>query len=358
MFEDRVKKVKERLLKENIDGFLVTRPENKRYLTNFSGSTSWVVISQERCLILIDGRYTEQAAEECPSFVERVHITDFLNGFPKELPGILHQMKIKRLGVEAHHMTLLEARRIEEDAGGVILVSTTGWIEGLRIKKSPDEVIALQEAVALAEQACQKAIESIRPGVEEIEVAHQIVNYLSERGLRESFDAIVASGERSAMPHGRPTRRKIGEGDVVVIDMGALYGGYHSDITRTVCLGKLTDEKKKVYELLQKAQEAAYKAIRPGVTGKEVDGAARKVIQEAGYGEYFSHGLGHGIGLEIHEAPTIRRTSDQVLEPGMVITVEPGVYIAGKFGMRLEDDILVTETGCQLLTKIPQKLAL
>jgi Xaa-Pro aminopeptidase len=359
MFEERVKKIQERLSVENIDAFLVTRPENKRYLTNFSGSTSWVLVTAlGRCFILVDGRYTEQSKEECPAFVERIHISDYVNGFPKELPSVLHQLKIKRLGVEAHHLTLLEARRIEEDSGGITLVSTTGWVEALRIKKSSEEIKALKEAISAAEEACQKAIACVQEGVEEIRVAHEIISHLSERGLQEAFDTIVASGERSAMPHGKPTQRKIQKGDVVVIDMGALYNGYHSDITRTVCVGNPKDEEKRVFELLQKAQEAAYKAIRPGALAKEPDLAARKVLQEAGYAEYFSHGLGHGIGLEIHEAPAVRRTSEQVLEPGMVITVEPGVYIPGKFGMRLEDDVLVTENGCEVLTKLPQILIL
>ncbi len=353
---ERIKTIQERLSKENIDGFLVTCAENKRYLTNFSGSASWVVITQDRCLIMVDGRYTQQAADECPAEVEKVHISDFLDGFPKELPSVLHQLKIKRLGVEAHKMTLLEARRIEENSGAVILVSTTGWLEALRIKKAESEVTLLRKAITLAEKACAEAIEHIKPGVDEATIAYQIVDHLGRHGCKEAFDSIVASGERSAMPHGKPTTRKIQKGDVVIIDMGALFQGYHSDVTRTVCVGEVSEEKKKVFEVLQKAQEAAYKTIRPGSAAKEADLAARKVIAEAGYGDYFSHGLGHGIGLEIHEAPTLRRTSDQVLEAGMVVTVEPGVYIPGKFGMRLEDDVLVTETGCEVLTTLPQKL--
>ncbi len=313
-------------------------------------------MTQNKCLILVDGRYTVQAEEECSAFVERVQITDYLGGFPKELPSVLHQLKIKRLGIEAHHMTLLESRRIGEEAAGVILVSTTGLIEELRIIKMSDEVKKLQDAISMAEKACRKGIESLHPGIEEIEVAHQISTYLSERGLKTAFDTIAASGERSAMPHGQPTHRKIGEGDVIVIDMGAIWEGYHSDITHTVCLGNPSEEAQKIFSLLQKAQEAAYKAIRPGAVAKEVDGAARKIIQEAGYGDYFSHGLGHGIGLEVHESPTLRKTSDQILEAGMVVTVEPGVYIPGKFGMRLEDDVLVTESGCQILTTLPHIL--
>jgi len=356
--DDRIGKIQERLKTENIDGFLVTCWENKRYLTNFSGSTGWVVVTPDRCIIMIDGRYTEQAAQECPSFVERIHISDFVAGFPKELPATLNQLKLKRLGIEAHKMTLLEARSIEENSGSVTLVSTTGWIEALRIKKSPEEVRLLREAILMGEKACEKGISKVEPDVPEVKIAHTIIDYLSQHGVKESFDTIVASGERSAMPHGRPTERKMKKGDVVVIDMGALVSGYHSDITRTVCIGEPTDEQKKVYELLQKAQEAAYKVIKPGITGKEADAAARKAIQEAGYGDYFSHGLGHGIGLEIHEAPPLRKTGDQVLEEGMVVTVEPGIYMAGKFGMRLEDDVLVTADGCEILTKIPQKLKL
>lgn len=354
--DDRIGKIQERLRTENIDGFLVTCWENKRYLTNFSGSTGWVIVTPDRCVIMIDGRYTEQAAEECPSFVERQHISDFVNGFPKELPAALHQLKVKRVGIEAHKMTLLEARTIEENSGSVTLVSTTGWLEALRIKKTPDEVRLLRSAIAMGEKACEKGIGKVEPEVPEVKVAHTIIDYLSQHGVKESFDTIVASGERSAMPHGRPTDRKMKKGDIVVIDMGALVEGYHSDITRTVCIGEPTDEQRKVYELLQKAQEAAYKVIKPGITGKDADAAARKVISEAGYGDYFTHGLGHGIGLEIHEAPTLRKTGDQVLEEGMVVTVEPGIYMAGKFGMRLEDDVLVTSTGCEVLTKIPQKL--
>lgn len=354
--QQRVKTIQERLSKENIDALLITCRENKRYLTGFSGSKSWVIVNPERCLILIDGRYTQQAAQECPQFVERVHISEFADGFPKELTTTLNQLKVKRMGVEARSMTLLEARRIEENTGSITLVYTTGWIEALRAKKSPQEIKLLQESISVAEKACVKAIGCLETGMEEIKVANHIIDYLNRNACKEAFDSIVASGERSAMPHGRPTERKIQKGEAVVIDMGALIRGYHSDLTRTVCLGEPDEEKKKVYDLLQKAQEAAYKIIHPGISGKEVDAAARKIIHEGGYGDCFTHNLGHGIGLEIHEAPTLGRTSDHLLEAGMVITVEPGVYIPGKFGMRLEDDVLVTESGCELLSKLPQKL--
>lgn len=356
MNNGRIKKIQERLSRENVDAFLVTGWQNKRYLTDFSGSVSWVVVTSDRCLILVDGRYTEQAAQECPTEVERVHISDYVDGFPKELPGTLHQLKVKRLGIEAHHLTLLEARRIGENSGAVTLVSTTGWLEALRIKKSEDEVLLIKESIALAEKACEEALHSIKPGVEEQDVARRIITCLCQHSCKEAFDSIVTSGERSAMPHGHPTTRKIQKGDVVVIDTGALFHGYHSDLTRTVCAGEPSEEEKKIFDLLQKAQEAAYKAIRPGITGKDADAAARKVIQEAGYGNYFSHGLGHGVGLEIHEAPSLRRTSDQVLEAGMVVTVEPGVYLPSRFGMRIEDMVLVTESGCEVLTGLARKL--
>lgn len=355
---ERIKKIQEKLANENIDALLITSRENKRYLTNFSGTTSWVVITADRSMILVDGRYTLQAAQECPSLIEQTHITDFVDGFPKELPAALQKLKVKRLGVEAHQMTLLEARRIEENNAGTTLVYTTGWVEAFRIKKDPEEIDRLRQAIAAAQNACAQTIKKIQPGMKEIDVARSLIDGLSEQACKESFDTIVASGERSAMPHGLPTSRKIQKGDVIVIDMGAIYEGYHSDLTRTVCVGEPSEEQKKVFESLQKAQKAAYQLIRPGVSGKDVDAAARKVLQEDGYAEYFTHGLGHGIGLEIHEAPTLRKTGEHVLEAGMVVTVEPGVYIPGKFGMRLEDDVLVTEAGCDVLSSLPQQLNL
>lgn len=353
---ERIKKIQEKIGNENIDVLLITCPENKRYLTNFSGSTSWVLVSADRCLILVDGRYTLQAAQECPSIVEQVHITDFVDGFPKELPPTLQKLKAKRLGVEAQHLSLLEARRIEENSEGVTLVYTTGWVESFRIKKSKEEIKAIMEAIDIAQKVCSEALASVKPGMTELDVAHHILEGLNRHGAKQAFEPIVASGERSSMPHGQPTTRKILKGDCIVVDMGAVFQGYHSDLTRTVCAGEPSEDQKKVFELLQKAQEAAYKIIKPGVTGKEADAAARKVLQEAGFGEYFTHGLGHGVGLEIHEAPALRKTSEQILEPGMVITVEPGVYIPDKFGMRLEDDVLVTENGCQVLSTLPQQL--
>ena len=290
---------------------------------------------------------------------------DSLNGRIKSLNylnNILAKLEHIKAGLDEAIMLNHEGYVVEGTAENVFVVKDRklltppcylGALEGI----TRGVVMDLAPEIGFhAEEAYQKGFEAIQPGAEEVRVAHAILSFLSEKGLTVAFDTIVASGERSAMPHGRPTSRKIQRGDIIVIDMGAVWEGYYSDITRTVCLGKPSDEARNIFALLQKAQEAAYKAIRPGAIAKDVDWAARKVIQDAGFGDHFSHGLGHGIGLEVHEAPSLRKTGDQVLEAGMVVTVEPGVYTPGKFGMRLEDDVLVTESGCQVLTALPHIL--
>ena len=230
-------------------------------------------------------------------------------------------------------------------------------IEKLRMIKTDDEIRTIRRAAEIADEAFSHILTFIKPGVTELEVSNELEFFMRRLGASESsFDTIVASGKRSALPHGVATGKTIENGDMVTLDFGALYDGYVSDITRTVAVGEPTEELKKIYHIVLEAQMRACSALKPGMTGKEADAVARDYIKDHGYGEAFGHSTGHGIGLEVHEGPGLSFRSDTVLKPGMVVTVEPGIYVPGLGGVRIEDDVLITEDGCELLTSSPKEL--
>ena len=337
-----------------VDVLLVTGSFNVRYLTGYTGSNGIALIGADTRLFVTDFRYVEQASKEVdPSFERRRSAQDLLESVGEVLAaGEL------RLGFESAHMSVRAHGRLRERLPDRIeLVGVEGLVEGLRAVKEPAEVAAIRAAAALADEAFAELIAGGLTGHTERELATALEFGMRRRGASgPSFEPIVAGGPQGALPHGRPRDEPVRAGELVVVDWGALLDGYCSDCTRTLATGAIGPEATEVYRLVLDAQLAAVEDVKPGAVGREVDAVARAAITAAGHGEQFGHGLGHGVGLEVHEAPRLAQPSDAVLAPGNVVTVEPGVYIPGRFGVRIEDLVVVTEAGCDILTSISKAL--
>jgi Xaa-Pro aminopeptidase len=341
-----------RLLREQeLDAILISQPENRRYLSGFTGSAGWLIISAEQALLATDFRYFEQVGRQAPAF----ELAKIKTRFPDLLPELLSGLGVGRLGFESQHMTVDQLYTLSQAAEGVEFVPLKDTVETLRAVKDEDEIDALRRSVALTDAAFAHLLEMIRPGMTEREVAWEIEATMRTHGAtRVAFDLIVAAGPNGALPHARPGDQTIQPGDPVVVDIGCVVDGYCSDMTRTFCLGQPSARYLEVWEIVLQAQEAAAAAIRAGVSGVQADTAARDVIAGAGYGEYFGHSLGHGVGLAVHEGPRASQLSEDILEAGMSLTVEPGIYLPGEFGVRLEDLVIVGENGIEILTNTPK----
>jgi Xaa-Pro aminopeptidase len=345
-----------RLPEMGADLLMVTSLVNVRYLTGYTGSNGLAVIGPDTRLFFTDFRYTEQSAAEVdPAFERRISTLDLLDGVADGLPdGPL------RLGFEDAHLTVRSHRRLRELVPqSVELVAAGDPVESLRAVKEPGEIDRIAAATAVAAAALRPVMEQGLVGRTEIEVAAALERAMRDLGAqRPSFDSIVAVGPHGALPHAQPRDVEIPAGELVVIDWGAELDGYCSDCTRTLATGEPSETAREIYELVLEAQLAGLEAVRAGVGGREADAAARGVIAAAGHGEHFGHGLGHGVGMEIHEGPRLSQRSDAVLEAGNVVTVEPGVYLPGEFGVRIEDLVVVTENGCDILTSLPKDLTI
>jgi len=329
-----------------VDALFVTRLTNVRYLTGFTGSNGQALVTASGAVFFTDGRYTEQSRHEVPD-VERVTYASTADSSLREQCG---RLGVARLGFEAHDVSVAAHGRLADALEGVELVATRDAVERQRWIKDEEELAALRDAQRVTDLAFDDIVEWLAIGHTERQVALQIEVAMRREGAdRMAFDPIVAFGENAAEPHHEPGHRVLEEGDVVKLDMGALWAGYHADMTRTIAFGEPAAELKKIHEIVKEAQQAGIDAVREGVTGAEVDAAARKVIEDAGYGERFSHGLGHGVGLEIHEGPRLGREFDHVLPVGAVVTVEPGIYIPALGGVRIEDMVEVTDDGNRVL---------
>ncbi|MBU0673044.1 MAG: Xaa-Pro peptidase family protein [Proteobacteria bacterium] len=344
------------LKRRKVDAFLVTQPENRRYLSGFTAtdmnisesSGSLLILSGDPPFLLTDFRYQQQALADTKGFEICIYKKGLLDLLKTELP----RLGIKRLAFEGHYLLFQTARKLQElaDMLAIELIPITGLIEKQRTCKDPGELALIRRAVRLNEEVFIEVFKSLRPGMTERQVAIRIETLMRERGASgPSFETIVAAGPNGALPHAVPGDRPLVEGEPIVIDMGLVLDGYCSDMTRTVVLGRIAQKTRKLFRLVRKAQLAGIKAIRPGRTGLEVDMAARRIITEAGYGEAFGHGLGHGVGLAVHEAPSLSFRNRKQLKPGMVVTVEPGIYLPGWGGIRLENMVVVTPEGCELL---------
>ena len=334
-----------------LDCFLVTDLTDVRYLTGFTGTNGACVCGEGLRLFLTDFRYTERAAAEVEGWEALTIGNDWLQGIAERLEG--------RVGFEDDQVSVRLLGKLKEKIGdGTELVAAGGQVEKLRRVKDAEELAAIAEASKLADQVWTWAVEQGFAGRRESEVARAVEARIRELGADPSFPAIVAAGPSGALPHAQPGEREIGRGELVVFDMGAKVDGYCSDGTRTFATGDPGEEGRAVYEVVRRSQQAALEAIRAGVKGEEPDTAARKVIDDAGYGEHFGHALGHGVGLEVHEGPRLAQRSDDVLAPGEVVTVEPGVYLPGKLGVRIEDLVVVTDEGLRNLSSLPKELQL
>jgi Xaa-Pro aminopeptidase len=346
----------ELLRSAGVDVLLVNDLVNVRYLTGYTGSNGLALLGDGSRGFITDFRYLEQAAEQVdPSFERRIAPQELLEAIADALPdGEL------RLGFEEAHLSVRGYKRLREElAESVELVGTEGLVEGLRAVKEPQEIARIRQATELAEVAFEQVVGRGLAGRTERDVALALEVEMRKRGaLGPSFDTIVATGPQGALPHARPRDVEIKHGEMVVLDWGAELDGYCSDCTRTLAAGEPGQEASDVYGLVLEAQLAGLEAVRGGTSGREVDGVARAIIEEAGHGERFGHGLGHGVGLVVHEGPRLSQRTEDVLSAGNVVTVEPGVYLPGRFGVRIEDLVVVTEDGCDVLTSLPKELTI
>ncbi len=349
-FPARQKKLREHLATIRLDALLISHLPNIRYLCGFTGSAGLLLVEEAGSVFFTDVRYDTQAHDE----VKGAKVVIARKAVVTALGEWLTRRKRGRgrtIGIEAEHFTLAEKKRLAEVLpSGVRVKATTSVVERDRMVKDGDELDRIRAAVALGAKLFDRALEVLRPGVKETDVAGEM-EFAARRGGAEemSFPTIIASGARSALPHGRASDQAIA-GGFVVCDFGVILSGYCSDQTRTVWVGTVSEDARRAYQAVKEAQEAAIDAVRPGVAVGEVDAAARKVLRKAELGRYFTHSTGHGVGLEIHEAPRVANGQKEILQPGMVITIEPGVYFPGKWGVRIEDMVAVTAGGCEVLT--------
>ena len=340
------------MLERGIAALLVTDLENVRYLSGYTGSAGTILLTADSGVFFTDGRYTLQARDE----VRDLNVVIEPGTKPSELNKHLQALD-RPVSFEADQVTVTRLQRWNEEAAGVSFVPTTGIVQDLRLIKDPGEIDLIRQSVEIVDQVFDQVVGVLSPGMTEREVAIEIdfrMRRLGADGV--SFDTIVASGPCSAHPHHHPTNRPLQEGDLVTMDFGALRQGYCSDITRTVAMGEPGPAQAAIYQAVLNAQEEAIDAVRPGMKGMDVDAVARKAIERAGYGEYFTHGLGHSLGREVHDGQAFGKAVEQMVAVGMVATIEPGIYVEGVGGVRIEDDVVVTPDGCEVLTRSPKKL--
>lgn len=338
-----------------LEAILITNSYNRRYLSGFTGSAGMALVTAQKAFLLVDFRYVTQAKEQAPALETVEHGTNPMDAVRELLSGL----GVNRVGLEQNDLTYATYCSYEKALAGIQAVPTSLVVEKLRMYKDEAELAIMQDAADLADRAFSHILNYLKPGVSEREIALELEFFMRKNGATSSsFDTIVASGERSALPHGVASDRKLGVNEFVKMDYGALLNGYCSDITRTVVLGTPQDKHKEIYNIVKEAQQACIDGLKPGITGREGDAIARDIIKKAGYGDCFGHGTGHSLGLQIHENPRLSQTCDIVFEPGMTVTVEPGIYLPGFGGVRIEDDLVFTETGVRVLTHSTKELLL
>ncbi|KIL41123.1 Xaa-Pro dipeptidase [Gordoniibacillus kamchatkensis] len=353
MHQQRLEKLRQRIIELQIDALLVASGVNRTYLTGFAGSSGYVLVTQQRAMLLTDFRYVTQAHQQAPDY-------EIIEHAAKPAATILELLQaagVTKLGFEQQHVSFGAYQNYVAALPGITLVPTDGVVEKLRMYKDEGELRIMREAAELADRTFSYILTKLKPGVTELDIALEIEMFIRQNGgTSTSFDTIVASGERSALPHGRASERVLQKDEFVKLDFGAYYKGYCSDITRTVVLGKPTAKHRDIYDKVLEAQLACLDGLKPGMTGREGDALARDIIEKYGYGDNFGHGTGHSLGMEIHEAPRLSRLDETVLEPGMTMTVEPGIYLPGFGGVRIEDDIVFTDSGIRILTQSTKQL--
>ncbi len=353
MTDQRIQEAFSLLKRNKIDCLLVTELNHVRYLTGYGGSNGMVLLLPPKAYFFTDFRYKVQSQKE----VKNCAIVIAEQALTSELPKIPKLNKKVRIGLEAEFVTLSLQERLKDLLPKAVFKSTEKLIESLSITKDINEIKKIKKAIKISEKAYTETLDFIRPGVKEKDIALELEYKMKSYGAESSaFDIIVASGQRSSMPHGVASEKKLRKGDFITIDFGCFYQGYVSDITRTVVLGKANEKQRKIYNIVLDAQLAACRAVKPGLACSRLDGVARDIIMKAGYGDNFGHGLGHGIGLIVHDLPQLNARSTETLKANMVVTIEPGIYIPNWGGVRIEDDVVVTASGAQILSKLPKEL--
>jgi len=349
-FQIRRDKLRSIIKKDGLSGILITSFVNVTYLTGFSGDDSFLLVTKEGDTILSDFRYTEQIEKECPNLAAHIRPTE--ETMAKATQKLLKGMTPKRLGVEGDSMTLSQRDGFAAAIDDWELVTTSGLVERLRMVKDKSEIDLMCKAGTAAARAFECLKAGLRAEQTEIELKNQLDHAMKQFGAeRTSFSTIIAVGPWASLCHAVPGDRCVAEGELLLVDWGAVSNGYMSDNTRTIITTQKPSNKlRKLYDIVLQAHLAAVAAIKPGVRCCDIDAIARGIISDAGYGKYFGHGLGHGLGLEVHENPRFNTITETLLEPGMVMTVEPGIYLPGWGGIRIEDDFLVTKTGCENIT--------
>ena len=351
----RIEKLRSLLADEAVDCLLVTGETDVRYLSGFTGDSSYLLVSTDRCAILTDRRYETQIEAECGG------IESFVRGPERTMTQLVAEavddFSAATIGLDANDVSWALLEGLRSALPQQTFAATNGLVLKLRQIKEPEEIETIRRAVRIAEQTFQAIRATLRRGQTELEIAHDVekwIRYFGGEGC--GFATIAAIGPNAALPHAQPGERRVGDDPALLLDWGARYNGYTSDLTRMTAIGAPSPEMAEIYPVVLEAQLAAIAAIRPGAELKAVDAAARNVIRDAGFGDYFGHGLGHGIGLQVHESPRMSAITEGTLQAGMVVTVEPGIYLPGKLGVRIEDDVLVTENGHEVLSSLPKGL--
>lgn len=353
MIKDRINHLRDHLRENKIPAVLVSKDENVHYFSGFYGDSTMLLVTEDKAYLITDSRYIEQARQQAPLY----ELIEQKEGLLKVSANLAKKIGVPSVNFEGSALTFNEYSKLAEELRPVkpgVSVS----LDQLRVVKEAEEISCIEKACDIGDEAFQDVIAYIKPGMTEIEVAARLENTMRCLGSEKvSFTTIVASGKRGSLPHGIATDKLIFDGEFVTMDYGAVYRGYHSDVTRTVCVGTADEKQREIYSAVLSAQELGVSLVKPGASGIEVDRQARQLLEKAGLAKYFGHGLGHSVGLEIHEEPRLSpKSSCESLEAGTVITVEPGVYIPDWGGVRIEDSVLVTETGSRRLTKSSKKL--
>lgn len=348
----RVEKLRNCMKELEVDGYFVTTLQNVRYLTGFTGTTGVAFVTANEQFFITDFRYREQATEQCKNFEVIIHQT----GVFQELARIIDDLGLQRIAIEADEMNVATYQQLQSILN-IEMLPTSGVIEKIREVKDASEIKIIRQAIEIADRAFEHILTFIKPGVTEIQVANELDFYMRSLGASGvSFDTIVASGVRSSMPHGVASQKVIESGDLITLDFGCYYEGYVSDMTRTIAIGTIDPKLKEIYEIVLRANVIVNENTKAGMTGQQMDALARDYITQKGYGDDFGHSTGHGIGLDIHEGPSISYRNEEPLVVNNIVTNEPGIYLAGLGGVRIEDDLLIKEDGVEILNHSPKEL--
>ncbi len=353
MVRSRIARLRLIMREQGLDALLVSSPPNIRYLSNFTGSNGLLVVKRAGAILVTDTRYRDQSLQEVRGFRQLIAHAGLAGELARK--GLLTECR--HVGFEGSHVTYARYRNLRKLFPGIGFQTTSDLVESLAQVKDGDEIQCIQKAVDISDRVFGDVVKKIRPGIAELDIAAEI-SFLQRKygGEGDAFDPIVASGDRGAFPHARPTKKRIHVGDLVTMDFGCTVGGYNSDVTRTVAVGRISRRGREIYTIVQEAQRQAVQAARGNMRARDLDMVARRHIREGGYNSFFTHGLGHGLGLRVHEHPRVSSASDDVLVAGNVITIEPGIYVPGFGGVRIEDDVVLHESGCRVLNAAPKEL--